>query len=266
MPASTDGGGRMATSRPPRRAGRARHPRPRLDRAQLRTAWQVVSLLLDYPTPELLDQRATLARAAAGLPTDLREPISAFLAHLHDESLDELQRDYVQTFDLTRRCCLYLTYFAHGDTRKRGLALVRFTTAYRSSGVTLEAAELPDHLGVVLEFGAAYDPDEAWDLLNDHRAGIEMLRIALAERESPWHHVVVALVATLPPLKGDDEQRMWALVAQGPPTEEVGLELHPYALDPSLTASTAQPSRPGSGGPAGRSVVDLGATITVGAP
>ena len=99
----------------------------------------------------------------------------------------QLQRDYVETFDVTRRCCLYLTYFAHGDTRKRGLALVQFKQAYREAGVELDAAELPDHLCVVLEFGATVDAETAWRLLNDHRAGIEMLRIALAETGSPWH-------------------------------------------------------------------------------
>ena len=167
--------------------------------------------------------------------------------------LGQLQRDYVETFDVTRRCCLYLTYFAHGDTRKRGLALVQFKQAYRKAGVELEAAELPDHLSVVLEFGASYDAETAWRLLNDHRAGIEMLRIALAEKGSPWHVLMLALGATLPELKGEDEDKMLALIAQGPPAEEVGLDLQPYALDPRLNP------RPSDS-------VDLGETIPVGAP
>ena len=232
---------------------RSRHPGPKLGTGQLATAWQVVSLLLEYPTEELLGRRPLLADAVSGLPAPVREPVSQFLTTLETAPLGQLQRDYVETFDVTRRCCLYLTYYAHGDTRKRGLALVQFKQAYRKAGVEFEAAELPDHLSVVLEFGASYDAETAWRLLNDHRAGIEMLRIALAEKGSPWHDLMLALGATLPELKGEDEDKMLALIAQGPPAEEVGLDLQPYALDPRLNP------RPSDS-------VDLGETIPVGAP
>ena len=236
--------------------GRTRHPRhpgPRLDDRQLATAWQVVSLLLDYPDEDLLARLAVVREAVEPLPVPVREPVRRFTAFLETTPVGELQRTYVETFDVTRRCCLYLTYFAHGDTRKRGLALVQFKQAYRKAGVEFDAAELPDHLSVVLEFGAAHDAETAWKLLNDHRAGIEMLRIALADKASPWHDVVLALVATLPELKGEDEEKMLALIAQGPPSEEVGLDLQPYAMDPRLNPRTTES-------------VDLGHTIPVGAP
>ena len=232
---------------------RNRTPRPRLTPAELATSWQVLSLLLEYPTEELVGRRAVIGSAVAPLPAQVREPVCRFVTVLESTPLGQLQRDYVETFDVTRRCCLYLTYFAHGDTRKRGLALVQFKQAFRKAGVEFDAAELPDHLSVVLEFGAAYDADTAWRLLNDHRAGIEMLRIALAEKASAWHDLLLALVATLPELKGEDEEKMVALIAKGPPSEEVGLDLQPYAMDPRLNP------RPSDS-------VDLGNTIPVGAP
>ncbi len=232
---------------------RNRTPRPRLTPAELATSWQVLSLLLEYPTEELVDRGPVIGAAVTALPAQVREPVCRFLTVLDATPLGRLQRDYVETFDVTRRCCLYLTYFAHGDTRKRGLALVQFKQAFRKAGVEFDAAELPDHLSVVLEFGAAYDADTAWRLLNDHRAGIEMLRIALAEKGSAWHDLLLALVATLPELKGEDEEKMVALIAKGPPSEEVGLDLQPYAMDPRLNP------RPSDS-------VDLGNTIPVGAP
>lgn len=232
---------------------RNRHPSPRLDDAALATAWQVVSLLLDYPTEQLVARRDLLEDAVTSLPGHVREPVCRFLAALAGRPLGDLQREYVETFDVTRRCCLYLTYFAHGDTRKRGLALVQFKQAYRRAGVELDGDELPDHLSVVLEFGATADVEVAWRLLNDHRAGIEMLRIALADKGSPWHDVVLALVATLPVLHGEDEDKVAALIAQGPPSEEVGLDTQPYALDPRLN-------------PRPNESVELGQTIPVGAP
>ena len=59
----------------------------------------------------------------------------------------------MDTFDLRRRC-LYLTYYSFGDTRKRGMALLQFTAAYRVAGFELAADELPDHLAMLCEFTA----------------------------------------------------------------------------------------------------------------
>lgn len=234
-------------------ARRDRYPAPTLSDRDLAASWQVVSLLLDYPTEELVGRRDLLGSAAATVPATVADPLRRFLAVLGSTPLGRLQRDYVETFDVTRRCCLYLTYFAHGDTRKRGLALVQFKQAYRRAGAELDTQELPDHLSVVLEFGATCDLEAAWRLLNDHRAGVEMLRIALSDKGSPWHDVVVALVATLPALRGDDADQVAALIAQGPPSEEVGLDLQPYAMDPRLN-------------PRPSDATELGTTIPVGAP
>lgn len=234
-----------------------RHPSPRLDDASLATCWQVVSLLLDYPTEELLGRRPMLESAVATLPRPVRDALGRFLATLGSRALGDLQRDYVETFDTTRRGCLYLTYFAHGDTRKRGLALVQVKQAYRRAGAELVHDELPDHLCVVLEFGATTDVDGAWRLLNDYRAGVEMLRIALADKGSPWHDVVLALVGTLPELTGDDADQVASLIAAGPPSEDVGLDTQPYALDPRLNEhNNPRPSES----------VELGPSIPVGAP
>lgn len=233
--------------------GPRRHPRPRLDHERLAATWQVASLLLDYPSETLVARRELLAESVAALPPPVREPLTRFITLMESTPLVQLQREYVETFDVTRRCCLYLTYFAHGDTRKRGLALVQFKQAYRRAGVELSDQELPDHLSVVLEFGATCDIEVTWRLLNDHRAGLEMLRIALAQKGSPWHDVMLALEATLPQLRGEDEVKVAALVAQGPPSEEVGLDMQPYAMDPRLN-------------PHPNETAELGLTIPVGAP
>lgn len=194
-----------------------------LTNQQLVLAWQSASLMLGYPDEELLARAGILRDAAARLPDAVSEPMTAFLAHLETTPLPELAADFVSTFDHQRRCCLYLTYFEHGDTRNRGVALLRFKTAYRQAGMILSDGELPDHLGVVLEFGATADVAGARVLLLDHRAGLELLRLALEDASSPWAHVLKAISATLPPLVGDDREAVMKLAAQGPPAEEVGL-------------------------------------------
>lgn len=203
-----------------------KHPKPKLSRDQLTAAWQTASLVLDYPHEGLLPQLPLLRRACESLPTTVGEPLLRTVDYLTATPVDEAAGEYVETFDNRKRCCLFLTYFVHGDTRKRGVALLRFKQAFRKAGLELTDAELPDHLCVLLEFGATANHLDAWGLLLDHRAGLELLRIALRDQGSPWAGAVEGVTATLPPLRGDDMDAVRRLAAQGPPDEEVGLS--PY--------------------------------------
>jgi nitrate reductase molybdenum cofactor assembly chaperone NarJ/NarW len=186
-------------------------------------AWQVQSLLISYPDQQLMDRRPLLRAAAASLPAPLGTPLHGVLDHLDHTPLTELAAQYVATFDHRKRFSPYLTYFAYGDTRKRGMALLRFKHAYRTAGLVLDEGELPDHLAVVLEFAATGDPEMGRRLLVEHRAGLEVMRLGLHETRSPWTGVLDSVSATLPALGGRDHQAVARLVAEGPPEEEVGL-------------------------------------------
>ena len=206
---------------------------------ELRVAWQCASLLLDYPDEHLLDRAGLLRSASQGLPPGIGDSVRAFLDHLGSTPLPELQADYVETFDTRRRCNLFLTYFAHGDTRKRGMALLRFKQTYLRAGFVLDEAELPDHLCVVLEFAATVDQGLGRDLMLDHRAGLELLRLSLHDARSPYAAALDAVTATLPPLRGDERDAVRRLAAEGPPEEEVGLA--PFAtpeFSPGAAATT----------------------------
>ena len=234
---------------------RHRDAQPGISEQALVDTWQIVSLLLDYPDEVLVSRVPMLRGVVAGLPEAQQAPLSEVLDTLEQRDLGELQAEYVDTFDVTRKCSLHLTYFTHGDTRRRGVALVEFKQAYRRAGVEFDTdAELPDHLCVVLEFGAVQDRTTAWHLLTRHRVGVEVLRAGLAQRSSAWLPAVQALRSTLPELDGDDQTALMRLVAEGPPQEEVGLE--PYAIDPRLNP------RPD---PVDTTAM-LGTTIPVGAP
>ena len=106
------------------------------------------------------------------------------------------------------------------------MALLQFTAAYRVAGFELTAGELPDHLAVLCEFTAAA-PERGRALFRRHRAGLELLRTALDDAQSPWLHVVDAIRAVLPEAAPRDLQRALELARTGPPAEEVGLE--PFA-------------------------------------
>ncbi len=191
--------------------------------AEHTAAWQAQSLLLGYPEHDLLNHRPLLHRIAASQPAPIGHPLQQFLDHLDTTPPLALAADYVATFDHRKKCSLYLTYYAYGDTRKRGMALLRFKHAYQTSGMRLDDSELPDHLAVVLEFAATGDAAVGQRLLTEHRAGLELLRLALHQDTSPWASVLDSVSATLPPLVGRDHEAVARLAAQGPPEEDVGL-------------------------------------------
>lgn len=222
------------------------HRQSAMTAQELSATWQSASLLLDYPGDDLGNRLELVQRTAAELPAAAGEPLARSAELLAAAPLSELQEDYVDTFDNRRRHNLFLTYFAHGDTRKRGVALLRFKQTYLRAGVemnesTAAGAELPDHLCVVLEFAAAVDQAAGRQLMIDHRAGLELLRLSLVDVGSRWAGAVQAVSATLPALDGDDVATVRRLAAQGPPEEEVGLT--PYAV-PAFDPGPAAP-KPG---------------------
>jgi len=190
-------------------------------------ALQAASLLLSYPDAGLYDQLPLLRAVSGLLPEVAAAPLLRMVTHLESTRQDEAERAYVDLFDLRRRCCLYLTYYAYGDTRKRGMALLRFKHAYTSAGHELVGDELPDHLSVVCEFAATGDLKSGLRLLAENRAGLELIRVALADLGSSYTDALDVVRAVLPDPAPRDLERALELARTGPPEEEVGLE--PFA-------------------------------------
>jgi len=189
---------------------------------RMAAAWQTQSLLLGYPDAEFVGRLDLLQEVVRTLDEPVSAPLRRFLQHVAHSSLADLAADYVATFDHRRRGCLYLTYYTYGDTRRRGAALLSLKQTYATAGLRLTDDELPDHLGVVLEY-AACDPERGRRLLSNYRAGLELLRMALRDSGSPWADVLESVSATLPMRAGDEAAAGARLAAEGPPEEQVGL-------------------------------------------
>ncbi|MDN5782741.1 MAG: nitrate reductase molybdenum cofactor assembly chaperone [Luteimonas sp.] len=194
----------------------------------LTRTWQAASMLLDYPDEALLARMDLLIQVADSLPVKLGAGLRATIGHLQSRPLRSLESEYVDTFDNRRRGCMFLTYFTTGETRKRGLALLRIKQMYSLAGLELAEEELPDHLCVVLEFAATADQKAGVKILLENRAGLELLRLHLIEIGSAWGGALEAVCATLPPLKGKDHEAVQRLIAEGPVEEQVGL--NPYGM------------------------------------
>ncbi|WP_433716851.1 nitrate reductase molybdenum cofactor assembly chaperone [Actinoplanes sp. CA-051413] len=194
-------------------------------------AWRPVaaraaSLLLRYPDHEVLSVLPTLVAALDDLPAPIAQPLRVVAEHRRADDPATLAATYVELFDFRRRCCLHLTYYTAGDTRKRGEALVLFAEAYKNAGLRLVDGELPDYLPAVLDL-AVLD-DDGWRLLRENRIGLDLLAKALHTEKSVYRHVIEAVRAMLPPPQPGDIAAAVRLAQTGPPVEQVGLE--PFGL------------------------------------
>ncbi|WP_323096420.1 nitrate reductase molybdenum cofactor assembly chaperone [Intrasporangium sp. YIM S08009] len=205
----------------------------------------VAGRCLDYPGEELLAGLPQLADAVAE-QQDSRaaRALEPLVAHLAETPLEVLQRAYVDTFDLSRKHALYLSYWTDGDTRRRGEVLGRFKAAYRASGFVVDThGELPDYLPMVLEFAAVADPAAGRAILTEYRPSLELLRIALQERQSPYAAAAEAVCATLPGESPRDRAAVMAMAGLSgpPPVEAVGLDPYDPRLLPLRDVSPSSP-------------------------
>ncbi len=192
------------------------------------TVYKVCSLLLSYPDEELLAGRDELRLAVRELPAGVaRAALERFCEWWLAEDPLALQQGYVATFDLDKRCGLYLTFYGEGDRRDRGMALLRLRKLYRAAGLPQQNGELPDFLPVMLEFAAAAPGGRGELVLREHRAALELVLQSLRDRSSPYADVVDAVCVTLGEPSAADRARAIKLAASGPPQELVGLE--PFA-------------------------------------
>jgi nitrate reductase delta subunit len=189
--------------------------------------YRITSILLRYPDH---DVRGLLDQITAALPalpeSAVRGRIAEVARWLCATPTTRAAEHYVATFDHTRRRSLHLTYYRHGDTRARGMALLAINHTYREAGYAPPEGELPDFLPLVLEFASAA-PEPGERVLIENRAGLELLTDAVHEADSPYAELLDVVRDRLPELGPRLRDELRALAANGPPSERVGLE--PFA-------------------------------------
>ncbi|MDS1270807.1 nitrate reductase molybdenum cofactor assembly chaperone [Lipingzhangella sp. LS1_29] len=189
--------------------------------------WQAAAQLLCYPDERLYARLDTVAAAVHALPAGtVRAGLAGTVDYLRRAEVLEAQAHYVDTFDLRRRRALHLTYYTDGDTRRRGHALARIQECYTAAGWRVASGELPDHLGVLLEFSARGDARRGQELLVEFRPGLELLHTELQQYGTPYAGVLAVVLATLPSASQRQREDARRIAEEGPPVEDVGLE--PY--------------------------------------
>jgi nitrate reductase delta subunit len=148
--------------------------------------YKAAAVCLSYPGEDFPARLALVRGAASELP-ERHAPaalaLRRFVAYAASQDPYDLAAAYVATFDQRNRTSLYLTWWTAGDTRNRGMHLVRFLEAYRAAGCNYGGEELPDHLPVLLDFtacGGERAAELGTGLLTEHRHCLEKLRDAVA--------------------------------------------------------------------------------------
>jgi len=192
------------------------------------SAWKLLSVTLDYPGDEVLALRRELLDAARALPAgSARDELVAFCEEFAAADPLALQRRYVETFDFSKRTALNLSFFAHGDRRQRGVALLQLKRLLGALGLEPAGEELPDHLPLLLEVADVAGDGPGRDLLGLHRPAIELIGASLRDAGSPYAGLFAALGELLGPPDGEQAAEAVRLAAEGPPAEQVVLE--PFA-------------------------------------
>lgn len=107
------------------------------------------SLILDYPVYEGVSDFIEQVRSV--MPQG-EEAIEAFLDALVCMNIVDVQKEYVESFDMNPSAPLYLTAWELGDSRNRGDALIDIKKLIASYKFSIVKQELPDYIPLILEF------------------------------------------------------------------------------------------------------------------
>jgi nitrate reductase molybdenum cofactor assembly chaperone NarJ/NarW len=160
--------------------------------------FRVLSSLLCYPEPDLLDALDELADALdaeCALPRAARRTLRDFMTQLGAADPLDAQERYVALFDRNRSLSLHLYEHVHGESRERGEAMVRLAALYKLHGLHITANELPDYLPLYLEFLSLVPDETARAMLADAVHVIAALADKLEARGSEYAAVLHAIQA-----------------------------------------------------------------------
>jgi nitrate reductase delta subunit len=164
---------------------------------ETRYSLRALARLIAYPDAQLrseLDALLQVLDDEDAVPAKRRSELRAFTTSLLRQNPLEVEARYVETFDRGRSTSLHLFEHVHGDSRDRGPAMIDLVHTYEKAGLFLGPEELPDHLGVVLEFASTQPPALAKAFLGEMAHILNAIFSALLKRESPYAAVIAAVL------------------------------------------------------------------------
>ena len=149
---------------------------------------RVLSLLLDYPTPELADAAIELNTVInnAGFDKADKKALNEFVAQRCNSDLLDWQSEYEGSFERGRSLSMLLFEHVHGESRDRGQAMVDLMSQYKTAGLDISVKELPDYIPLYLEFLSTQGEENARLGLQEVAHILALLACRLDERKSNY--------------------------------------------------------------------------------
>lgn len=157
---------------------------------------RVLSLLMDYPTKELVAAKKDLISfiSSAQLEDSYKDAVTEFIAQRCAMDLLEWQSEYDGLFERGRSLSLLLFEHVHGESRDRGQAMVNLNQQYKTAGLELAANELPDYIPLYLEFLSTQGEENGRLGLQEIAHILALLACRLQERQNNYAAVFEALL------------------------------------------------------------------------
>ena len=153
--------------------------------------YKVLSVLLEYPRKELVENWDEMRQLVSGLPeltVEDKDRLTGFIEWASALPLTQFQAKYVDSFDMTAENSLYLTYHLFDEQdRERGPALIQLSELYKSTGFEIGDGELPDYLPLILEYVSTMDDAaSAQAFLKQTSQAADIIASNLEKNASPY--------------------------------------------------------------------------------
>jgi len=160
------------------------------------TAYSAFAGILDYPEDSLATLVDGCAASLAEEAPEARAHLLDFQAAITGKSLGHLQELYTDAFDLRPDCTPNLGYHVFGDDARRGVFLAELKGRMAAVDLAL-GVELPDHIVFILRYLDLAEQERPVLIEDCLLPSITKMLAALENRNSPYEHVLRALLSLL---------------------------------------------------------------------
>lgn len=157
---------------------------------------RVISLLLDYPEPQLQQASSDLLALVrqADISAQQQQQLAEFISERAKTDIMDWQSEYDGLFERGRSLSLLLFEHLHGESRDRGQAMVDLMQQYQQAGLDIGVRELPDYIPLYLEFLATQGEENARLGLAEVAHILSVLQCRLEHRNSNYRALFAALL------------------------------------------------------------------------
>ncbi len=177
--------------------------------------YDLFARILDPPGPSLSGRVNECLSILASSRGRAAGPMYRFKTFVEQTPMSRMEKIYAETFGLGGICYPYVGYHLFGDGSRRRLFRAGLEEAYRVYDFS-SARELPDHLGIMLQFLAKdEDEEETEELISLSIIPALRRMIERFDRATPYREVLQALLLVLQEGQGTRTERTAPAMQEG---------------------------------------------------